>query len=259
MSACVCSCVLPTLKPRLRLEASTTGGLVRGISRVSFPSSKETDQKMIQLVHFKSIITLLDSYLSLLLILLPRLFYLFFEIPVTFAARFVRGNWGFQIAAAVPFMLCRWRSMFAIDLFTTGQICGSKRRDASLFITKKAAQQVSGERRLMLSNTLSIQLLCDEDGNAHRVLYFSLDLPVVVIDQRLIDPSFNTKYKHSPYTPRRHGHPVYLPVLLLLSCTWLHRGAVSQSLRAWHHSRRPWRRDGPRRLFPASPQSSRPR
>lgn len=52
---CVCLCVLLTLKPRLRLEVPTTGELVRGISRVSFPSLKETDQKIIELVHFKSI------------------------------------------------------------------------------------------------------------------------------------------------------------------------------------------------------------
>lgn len=74
----VCVCVrLPTLKPRLRLEASITGELVRGISRVSFPSSKETDQKMIKLVHFK-LVFFLDSYLLFLFLLFQWLFYFFF-------------------------------------------------------------------------------------------------------------------------------------------------------------------------------------
>lgn len=76
MSACVCLRVLSTLKARLRLEASTTGELVRGISRVNLPSSKETNQKIIKLVHFKSILTLLD--LLLIYILFQCLFYFFF-------------------------------------------------------------------------------------------------------------------------------------------------------------------------------------
>lgn len=58
---CACAC-LQTLKPRLRLEASTTVELVRGISRVrAWLRSKETDRA--DRDHYMSFILQLYQYI----------------------------------------------------------------------------------------------------------------------------------------------------------------------------------------------------